>query len=105
MNMYKLMIVDDEQIVIDAITHIINKNIKNVTVVATARNGREAIEKAKANHPEIILMDIRMPGINGIDAISEIKRIYPDIRFAIIWLTNSLNLPNRPWNWAWSIIF
>ncbi|NLO37987.1 MAG: response regulator, partial [Ruminiclostridium sp.] len=53
--MYKLMIVDDEQIVIDAITHIINKNIKNVTVVATARNGREAIEKAKANHPEIIL--------------------------------------------------
>ena len=82
--MYKLMIVDDEQIVIDAVTHIISKNIKNVSVVAAARNGREAIEKAKVNHPEIILMDIRMPGINGIDAIAEIKRIYSDIRFAII---------------------
>jgi two-component system response regulator YesN len=82
--MYKLMLVDDEQIVIDAVTHIINKNIKNVTVVASAKNGREAIEKVKANHPEIILMDIRMPGINGIDAITEIKRLYPDIRFAII---------------------
>lgn len=82
--MYKLMIVDDEQIVIDAITHIVSKNIRNVTVVATARNGREAIEKAKANHPDIILMDIRMPGINGIDAIAEIKRVYSDIRFAII---------------------
>jgi two-component system response regulator YesN len=82
--MYKLMIVDDEQIVIDAVTHIISKNIKNVSVVATAKNGREASEKAKSNHPEIILMDIRMPGINGIDAIAEIKRIYPDIRFAII---------------------
>ncbi len=82
--MYKLMIVDDEQIVIEAVTHIISKNIKNVTVVATAKNGREAIEKAKMNHPDIILMDIRMPGINGIDAIAEIKRIYSDIRFAII---------------------
>lgn len=82
--MYKLMIVDDEQIVIDAVTHIISKNIKNVTVAASAKNGREAIEKAKACHPEIILMDIRMPGINGIDAIAEIKRVYSDIRFAII---------------------
>lgn len=82
--MVKLMIVDDEQIVIDAVTHIINKNIKNATVVATAKNGREAIEKARVNHPEIILMDIRMPGINGIDAISEIKRNNPDIHFAVI---------------------
>lgn len=82
--MYKLMIVDDEQIVIDAVTHIIHKNIKNVTIVATAKNGREAIEKARAEHPDVILMDIRMPGINGIDAISEIKRNNPDAQFAIV---------------------
>jgi two-component system response regulator YesN len=82
--MYKLMVVDDEQIVIDAVTHIINKNIKNVTVVACARNGREAIEKVRMYHPEIVLMDIRMPGINGLNAISEIKKLCPDIRFGII---------------------
>ncbi len=82
--MYKLMIVDDEQIVIDAVKHIVQKSIKNVDVVAFAKNGREAIEKVRETHPEMILMDIRMPGINGIDAISEIQNIYPDIRFAII---------------------
>ncbi|HAA24840.1 MAG TPA: hypothetical protein DCE11_01795 [Ruminiclostridium sp.] len=82
--MYKLMIVDDEQIVIDAVTHIINKNIRDVEIAACAKNGRDAIEKARAVHPEIILMDIRMPGINGIDAIAEIQKFYPDIKFAII---------------------
>ncbi|MGE5613207.1 MAG: response regulator [Bacillota bacterium] len=82
--MYKLMIVDDEQIVLDAVTHIVNKIIKNVRITSCARNGREAIEKAREDHPDIILMDIRMPGINGIDAISEIRRFSPDTRFAII---------------------
>ena len=82
--MYKLMIADDEQIVIDAVTHIISRNIKNIKITACARNGREAIEKARTDHPDIILMDIRMPGINGIDAISEIRRFSPNVKFAII---------------------
>jgi two-component system response regulator YesN len=82
--MYKLMIADDEQIVIDAVTHIVSKNIKNIKITACARNGREAIEKARTDHPDIILMDIRMPGINGIDAISEIRRFSPNVKFAII---------------------
>lgn len=82
--MYRLMVVDDEQIVLDAITHIINKSVTNVKVVATARSGREAIEKAKTTQPHIILIDIRMPGINGIEAIKEIKRTQRDIKYAII---------------------
>ena len=83
-KVYKLMVVDDEQIVIDAVTHIINKYTHNVRVVAYAKNGRDAIEKARATHPDIILMDIRMPGINGIDAIAEIRNFYPDVKIAII---------------------
>lgn len=82
--MYKLMIVDDEHIVIDAITHIVKKSIKDVRIVASARSGREAIEKAREHQPDIILMDIRMPGINGIEAITEIRRVQPDIKYAII---------------------
>ena len=49
-KVYKLMVVDDEQIVIDAVTHIINKYTHNVRVVAYAKNGRDAIEKARATH-------------------------------------------------------
>ncbi|MCG8501838.1 MAG: response regulator [Firmicutes bacterium] len=82
--MYKLIIVDDEQIVIDAVKYIIEKNMKEVAVSATAKSGREAIEKAKSVHPDIMLMDIRMPGINGLDAIREIKLMNPDTRFIII---------------------
>ena len=53
-------------------------------VAGTARSGREAIEKAEAVKPDLIFMDIRMPGINGIDAIREIKAVYPQVEFVIL---------------------
>lgn len=82
--MLKIMVVDDENIVIDSIKYIVDKNFDDVVVAGTARSGREAIEKAEAIKPDLIFMDIRMPGINGIDAIREIKTIYPQVEFVII---------------------
>lgn len=82
--MLRVMVVDDENIVIESIKYIIQKNFDDVEVVATARSGREAIEKAQDVKPDLIFMDIRMPGINGIDAIREIKSIYPQVEFVII---------------------
>lgn len=82
--MYKLMVVDDEQIVLDAVKFIVTKNLDNVEVIETARSGREAIEKVRVNKPDIMIMDIRMPGINGLETISEIKHIYKDIKFIIV---------------------
>ena len=82
--MYKLLVVDDEQIVIDAVKFIVNKNFNNVDVIGSAKNGREAIEKASKLNPDIVFMDIRMPGINGIDAIKEIKERNSRIQFVIL---------------------
>lgn len=82
--MYSLMVADDEKIVIDAVKYIIDKNFNDINIIETARSGREAIEKAEFNKPEIVLMDIRMPGINGIDAIREIKKRNPNTLFIII---------------------
>lgn len=62
----------------------INKREDEVVVCGTASSGREAIEMAKSLIPDIVIMDIRMPGINGIEAIKEIKHYYPEIRFVII---------------------
>ncbi|MBN1624485.1 MAG: response regulator [Clostridia bacterium] len=82
--MYKLLIVDDERIVIDAVKFIINKEVDDILVAGTASTGREAIKAAAEIKPDIILMDIRMPGINGIEAIKEIKKIYSDVQFVIM---------------------
>jgi len=82
--MYKLLIADDEQFFRDSVKSVIEKNFNHVIVVGTAKSGREAIEKAETIKPDIILMDIMMPGINGIDAIREIKSRLRDVVFIIL---------------------
>lgn len=81
--LYRLLISDDEKIVIDAVSFIIDKNFKDI-LYETARSGREAIEKSDSFKPDIVLMDIRMPGINGIEAIKEIKDRLPNTLFIIV---------------------
>lgn len=82
--MYKIFVVDDEQIVIDSITHIVKTSFQGADIVGTARSGREAIEKMELIYPDIVFMDINMPGINGIEAISEIKKRQNKIKFIIL---------------------
>jgi len=82
--MYKLLIADDEKIVLDSIKFIIEKSFIDVVVIGTARSGREAIEKAETLKPDIVFMDIRMPEINGIEAIREIKSRMNNIMFTIL---------------------
>ena len=82
--MYKLIIVDDEQIVLDGLKFLIEDTLPDINVVATASSGREAILACDKYLPDIVLMDIKMPGINGIEAIEVIKKRHFDIRFIII---------------------
>ncbi|MBZ4666800.1 response regulator [Mahella sp.] len=82
--MIKVFVADDEQIVIDSIKFVIEKSIPNTALVGSARSGREAVEKINEIRPDIVLMDIRMPGISGIEAIKKIKERHSDIIFIII---------------------
>lgn len=82
--MFKLMIVDDELIVQEGIKITIEDNFRNVEIVGMASTGREAIEMSQNVMPDIILMDIKMPGINGIEAIERIKKRHANTKFIII---------------------
>lgn len=75
--MYSILLVDDEQIVLDSLKFIFEREYGQDCRLETARSGREAIEKSEQMHPDIILMDISMPGINGIDAIKSIREFLP----------------------------
>ena len=83
--MFKLLIVDDEEIERRAIEHIINTGTMNISETEQASNGQEAIAVASTFDPDIIIMDITMPGLDGIKAASIIKKFLPDTH--IIFLT------------------
>lgn len=82
--MYRIMLADDEGIVIDALKFIIEKSFGDTCVVEYAKTGRGVIELAESFRPDIAIMDIQMPGINGIEAIKEIQKNNSNIIFVVL---------------------
>lgn len=77
--MYKILIADDEGIVIDALRFILEKEFGKECVIEHAKTGRGVIEIAETFRPDIAILDIQMPGINGIDAMKEIRANNKDV--------------------------
>ncbi|MFZ7943366.1 response regulator [Neobacillus sp. 19] len=82
--MLKILIVDDEVLERKALTKMINSSTMDVMVVGEAANGRKAIEMTLEHKPDLIFMDIKMPGIDGVQAVKEIKQLYPSIHFIMV---------------------
>lgn len=82
--MYRVLIADDEYLSRFVLKTIISKKIKNLEIVGEAENGRQAIEQNRELKPDLIIMDIKMPGINGIDATREIIKEFPDVSVLIL---------------------
>jgi two-component system, response regulator YesN len=80
----KLLIADDEHLDLETIKMIVSNNAKDIEIIATVSTGREAIEKSISLKPDIVFMDIYMPGISGIEAIRQIRNINSGILFIII---------------------
>ncbi len=82
--MYKIMIADDEGIVIDSLKFVLEKEFGRDCVIEYAKTGRSVIELAETFRPDISIMDIQMPGINGIDAMKEIREKNKDVIFIVM---------------------
>ncbi|KJF98835.1 response regulator transcription factor [Photobacterium leiognathi] len=79
----KVVIVDDHQVVIDGFMARLQLE-PDIDVIGTASNGIEALEVISQLDPDVILMDISMPIMNGIDATAQIKKQYPDAKVLML---------------------
>ncbi|MCR5215055.1 MAG: response regulator [Eubacterium sp.] len=82
--MFRIVVADDEGIMRESIKNNLESNFGQKLEVRTVKSGREAIEECLNFRPDIVFMDIQMPGISGIQAIKEIQKFNKSIRFIII---------------------
>ena len=73
--MLRAIIADDEEVIRNGLKKLIKSYNLDLSVIATAKDGEEAIELIKKYLPEIILMDINMPFINGLEAIEKARKL------------------------------
>lgn len=76
--MYTILIAEDEQLERQALRYIIEKNYSNIRIVGEAGDGASAVHLAVTEKPDIVLMDIRMPELNGLEAARSIKVSFPE---------------------------
>jgi two-component system NarL family response regulator len=79
----RIMLVDDHYLVRMGLTSVINLE-PDMTICAEAATGEQAIAMYRAKRPDVTLMDLRLPGMNGADTIQAIRRDVPDARFVML---------------------
>ena len=77
MSKFKLILADDHAVVRSGLRMLLEVQ-PDIDIVGEAESGTEAVEKTRALRPDIVLMDIQMPGLNGIEATKQIKNLAPE---------------------------
>ena len=82
-SLIKILIVDDHTVVRDGLSSMLQRQ-SDFAVVGEATNGVEAVEKADTLDPDVILMDLRMPEMSGVEAMRKIGAAHPDSKFIVL---------------------
>ena len=81
--MIDLVICDDQEVICQGLNAILGTS-ENLRVVGIANNGMEALSLIERHHPQVVLMDLKMPVMNGIHATKEIKEKYPETKVLVL---------------------
>lgn len=81
--MIRVLVCDDQAVVCDGLEMILNTD-PEIKVIASAYDGEEALQRIAQSRPDVVLMDLKMPGMNGIQATHEIHQRYPDIKVLVL---------------------
>ncbi|ANY69150.1 DNA-binding response regulator [Paenibacillus sp. BIHB 4019] len=82
--MFKVLLVDDERIILEGISQIVPWTSSGAELIGTARNGLEALTFIEEQQPDIIISDIKMPGMDGLQLVERVKELYPQIAFILL---------------------
>lgn len=83
MSEIRVLLAEDHTIVRKGLRSLLDAE-GTVTVVGEAENGRQAISQVEQLHPDVVVMDIGMPGLNGLEATRQIKKRFPDVKVLIL---------------------
>jgi DNA-binding NarL/FixJ family response regulator len=83
LKLIRILVVDDHPVLREGIAALLDDE-KDIKIVAEASNGREAIEQFRIHKPDVTLMDLQMPDVNGIDAIIAVRSEFPQARFIVL---------------------
>ncbi|MDH8677262.1 response regulator [Fusibacter bizertensis] len=81
--MLRVLIVDDEAIVLESVTQVLSSQFKNIAI-ETAKNSREGLIKVEHFRPNVIMTDIKMPGMNGLEFIERIRKVNQMVKIIIV---------------------
>lgn len=82
--MYKILLVDDERIITEGMSKVIDWESMGTNLIGTARNGIEAYSIIEQKKPDIVISDIKMPGMNGLELVAKVHSVFPEIRFILL---------------------
>lgn len=84
MEKIKVVLVDDQTLFVESLRTVLETRADDMIVVGVANDGGQAVEVVAQTRPDVVLMDVRMPGINGVESTKTIKERYPETRVLML---------------------